>query len=753
MHLFRCIRHASILGLAFAPLFAGCLDRPVTNTSPQVQTEVTKVGSQVAVNRVDLLFLIDNSRSMGDKQQYLAAAVPDLLNRLLTPNCVSVTDATQVIGPSVDGQCASGRIEFPPVHDMHIAVVTSAMGSLGGDVCPDPMGAGPGPNGQNDYGELVNRANVADAPDGFLGWFPPTAANAGISATPGTPSPASTAALVSDFQGLVTGVGQSGCGIEAQLESWYRFLVQPDPFQTVVASNDVATFSGIDATLLRQRHDFLRPDSLLAIIDLTDEDDSSVDARVYDNTSVAGYHMNENEYAPFRGTAACATNPASPDCTSCDATSAANDPGCTNPSYAVPSGSDIGDPQGEPNIRHVHMKQNYGLDYQYPMSRYVNGLTQPKVPDQSGEYAMGSLTYVGDPDCSNPIFSTNLPDGSDTSPATLCNLPRGPRPTSHVFYAHIGGVPADLLHFDPTNPAASQLSAADWTKILGNDPANYDYSGIDPRMAETYKQRPQPASPGSNYWDLAYACTFPLATPRDCTDPSVNADGCDCAESTPPAGTTGWELCNPSNPTQQVAAKAYPTFRELYLAKLMGSQGVVSSLCPIDVTPNGADDPLYGYRPAMASIIAALTTSLAGECFSEKLDVVDGAVECQLLASLPTAGQTCDPSAGLTAVDPATLAETQASLVGDPLAGRFDPTQYTICQMNQVPSSDLVGGSCVQSTTPGWCYVEGAATGSTCAQAILFSPSGQPASGVVTLTSCLETTPSVTFDAGAGQGD
>jgi hypothetical protein len=454
--------------------------------------------------------------------------------------------------------------------------------------------------------------------------------------------------------------------------------------------------------------------------------------------------MNENEYSPFRGTAACATNPASPDCTSCDALSAMGDPGCTTPNYDVNN-----DPQGEPNIRHIHMKQNYGLDYQYPMSRYVNGLTQPKVPDQTGEYTIGSLTYIGNPDCSNPIFSTNLPDGSDTSPATLCNLTPGPRQPGQVFYAHIGGVPADLLHFDPTNPASSQLSAADWTKILGNDPANYDYSGIDTRMAETYKQRPQPASPGSNYWDLAYACTFPLATPRDCTDPTVNADGCDCAESTPPAGSTGWELCNPSNPTQQVSAKAYPTFRELYLAKLMGSQGVVSSLCPIDVTPNGADDPLYGYRPAMASIIAALTTSLAGECFTEKLDVVDGAVQCQLLASLPTAGQTCDPSAGLGAVDPATLAATQASLVGDPLAARFDPTQYTICQMNQVPSSDLVGGSCVQSTTPGWCYVEGAATGSSCAQAILFSPSGQPASGVVTLTSCLETTPGISFDAGS----
>jgi hypothetical protein len=747
MHLFRCIRHASIVGLAFAPLFAGCLSRPLANTSPDTQTEVTKSLNQGAVNRVDLLFLIDNSGSMGDKQQYLSAAVPDLLNRLVTPNCVSTTDATQVVGVSVNGACTTGRIEFPPVHDMHIAVVTSALGSLGGDVCNDPTGAAPGPNGQNDYGELVNRGHVADAPEGFLGWFPATSANAGATATPGTPSPADVTALVTDFQGLVTGVGATGCGIEAQLESWYRFLVQPDPFQSVSAANNVATFTGVDATLLKQRHDFLRPDSLLAIIDLTDEDDSSVDPRIYAGSSVAGYHMNESLTPPYRGTAACATDPASSACTSCDAVSAKGDPGCTNPTYDVSA-----DAPGTPNIRHVHMKQNFGLDSQYPMSRYVNGLTATTVPDRNGEYPSGAQTYVGTADCSNPIFSTDLPDGTDTDPATLCNLKPGTRDSSLVFYAHIGGVPTDLLHYDPTNAAASALTDGDWTKILGANPDKYDYSGIDPRMAETFKQRPYPKSPSTSYWDLAYACTFPLTTPRDCTDPTVNVNGCDCAWSTPPAGSTGWELCNPSNPTQQVAAKAYPTFRELYLAKLMGTQGIVSSLCPIDVTEEGGtDDPLYGYRPAMASIISRLATQLAGQCFTEKLTVVDGTVQCQMLASLPEAGQTCDPTKGMSAVDPRTLAQVAQSLQGQPLAPRFDPTQYTVCQIDQVPSDQLVNGSCVTSTAPGWCYVQGAATGGQCPQALLFSPTGQPAAGVETLTTCLESTPGITDDAGSGQ--
>ena len=37
---------------------------------------------------IDLLLMIDNSSSMGDKQATLAAAVPQLLGQLVQPNCV-----------------------------------------------------------------------------------------------------------------------------------------------------------------------------------------------------------------------------------------------------------------------------------------------------------------------------------------------------------------------------------------------------------------------------------------------------------------------------------------------------------------------------------------------------------------------------------------------------------------------------------------------------------------------------------------
>ena len=56
-----------------------------------------------------------------------------------------------------------------------------------------------------------------------------------------TPEP-SVNQLVIDFAQLVQGVQQHGCGLEAQLESWYRFLIQPDPYESVQLSSDHPPF-------------------------------------------------------------------------------------------------------------------------------------------------------------------------------------------------------------------------------------------------------------------------------------------------------------------------------------------------------------------------------------------------------------------------------------------------------------------------------------------------------------------------------
>ena len=107
-----------------------------------------------------------------------------------------------------------------------------------------------------------------------------TSSLARAQSAPAAPTPpiTSSAKLIQDFQSVVTGVGQNGCGLEAQLESWYHFLVAPDPWASItIDGSNVAHYTGVDGTVLKQRHDFLRPDSLVGVIMLTDEDDSFAD--------------------------------------------------------------------------------------------------------------------------------------------------------------------------------------------------------------------------------------------------------------------------------------------------------------------------------------------------------------------------------------------------------------------------------------------------------------------------------------------
>jgi hypothetical protein len=674
----------------------------------------------ITVNKVDLLFMIDNSASMGDKQAYFAQAIPDLVNRLLTPNCVNAK--TQAVdGPSTldatgTAQCTaytsadpSSQLEFPAVHDMHIGIVSSSLGPRLGDQSPSDGSGGvclPTAtitlngatlnNHNDDQAHLLTRSSDPTLPltapptevplpdgatgtSGFLAWFPPSASNAGQSSSAGVVPITSGTQLVSDFTDLVAGVHEHGCGIESQLESWYRFLIQPDPYASLslggtpgvdggagTPGNNKAKWVGVDTTILQERHDFLRPDSLVAIVDLTDENDSEIDVR---SIGGQGYLFMSAKFYPPHGTSECDTNPADPGCTSCQLLpDPSSDPACGTPSAPTNDNSPT-DWGYDLNLRHVHMKAKYGLDAQFPIGRYQNGLLSTKVPDRNGEYPVDSAgnqaaNYVGNNNCTNPLYAASLPDGTSTDAATLCNLPAGPRTAGLVYYLHIGGVPWQLLHFDPTSAANSQLTDADWVRILGRDPLGYDYSGIDPHMIESYQPRtgasaptfptatllpalsgqdgtslaetaPQPpgnpnADPyNGSEWitnvgphldlnvDLQYACIFKLPTPRDCSKNASgqynvprNGDSCDCSST----GLTASQLspvCDPNNPTSQLYAKAYPTIRELELAKLAGPQGVVSSLCPIDVADNAAgDDALYGYRPAVTNLIDRMRPAL-----------------------------------------------------------------------------------------------------------------------------------------------
>ena len=137
-------RGLAIAGIATGVLGIGCLTRPVQPGEPTTKTNFNAVVKQQAVDKLDILFAIDNSSSMGDKQDLLREAVPDLVSRLLTPDCENQADKTQHQKPTgtTTLTCPDGwQLEFPPVHDMHIGIVTS---SLGGGGAPDICEAGSG---------------------------------------------------------------------------------------------------------------------------------------------------------------------------------------------------------------------------------------------------------------------------------------------------------------------------------------------------------------------------------------------------------------------------------------------------------------------------------------------------------------------------------------------------------------------------------------------------------------------------------
>ncbi len=713
-------KSAFVAVLATVAGATGCLAVPVAPGDPDTKANFTATIRQTVVERVDLLFAIDNSASMGDKQQLLSEAIPDLLQRLLVPNCVDPKDENRVVGTSDAGRCPDGsKIEFAPIKDMHVAIVSSSLGTPGSTTCTDA---------QNDHGHLLNRGGTQGVgPSNFLAWFP--ASTTTDDSRGDTPANAisNSDTLTSAFQDLVRGVKEQGCGYEAQNEAWYRFLVQPDPYSQVGIVGNRAVYGGVDEQILQQRHDFLRPDSLVAIIQVTDEDESTADPQSLNGT---GYKMMDQHFTPPKATASCARTP-------------------TDPSCGPSADADTDEPKLHFNVRFHQPKRRFGVDPFFPLARYVNGLgidasgnpqSAPRVPDREGEHAKGVGAYLGSTTCVNPLFAAELPTSANDE---LCKLTPGPRDPAMVFFAAITGVPHQLLHFDATSADKSRLTNDDWTKILGRDPLNGDFTGADPHMVPSIEPRSalngQQVDPiNVREWDtqgndLQYACTFPLKTAKTC----AAGDACDCK-----AGSDA-PVCDPQNPTVQTRAKAYPGIRHLALAHALGEQGIVSSICPIDTQDPSPTNAKYGYRPAVKVIIDRLKNALASQCLPRRLvPSLEGKAPCMLLEVLAKPGaqsQCSNADAGFTQPDADVLKRFIADQKELHKGDGFDPSTYPICELTDLSETDK---SCVGDSRAGWCYVNGAAsreaTGDRCSNSILFSENGNPKSGAKVYLQCIE---------------
>ncbi|MCC6553944.1 MAG: hypothetical protein IT372_13115 [Polyangiaceae bacterium] len=750
----------------------GCLNRPLEPVEPRTTSTIVERLTQSSVDKIDLLLALDNSRSMADKQQILALAVPDLVKGLVNPACVNPSDpAVPPVDVAPGADCPTGlEREFDPVNDIHIGIITSSLGGHGSDAC----GASTPETATNDdKGHLIAReADVNGNPvpgssietylgKGFLAWDPTQKLKSFDQA--GNPSPApgeadiedadeaanpaadgNSTSLVGQLTEMVKGVGQIGCGYEAQLESWYRFLVDPEPYETISAETGTATPAGVDTSLLQQRADFMRPDSLLAIIVLTDENDCSI--KEYGQFFYAAQqNAGSGKFRLPRPRSECATNPNDPCCLSCGQGKPAecpDDPTCKNPDGSTAALTEIEDMT---NLRCFDQKRRFGIDFLYPVDRYVKALSDVTIQNRAGELVP------------NPLFS-DLNPHDDISAI---------RDTGLVFFAGIVGVPWQDIARQDANGAPDLLTgnnlegqpvggfknsdelrqpngafASTWDIILGT-PAEY-VAPADPLMIESIDPRsgtnpitgdaiaPVNAPNGTNpinghEWtissraDLQYACIFdlPAGAERDCSVPGTPACDCDPGNDNP--------LCeaNPADNnerTLQVRAKAYPGIRELSVIKGVGAQGIVGSVCPKQLdTPTSPD---FGYRPAIGAIIDRLKTALGGQCLPRTLtpDPNTGYVSCLILEARNSQGS-CDcnlPGRQPVSTDPDHTPAKQAVLA-DPLAkaSGWD----CVCEVVQIPNkSDAIDDAaekeaCQQSTAEpvltangeevnGWCYID-----------------------------------------------
>lgn len=670
---------------AAAVLTQGCLQREVKKQNPNTSNVFVEQIANTAIDKIDLLFVIDNSVSMADKQEILANAVPQMVNRLVNPRCVDSDGNAQDAG--ADGSCPNGfGPEFNAVDDIHIGVISSSLGGHGSRSCPrnDPMWY------NDDQAHLMGsiRPEIAGTgePEGFLAW------NGGDAAA--------RQALVDNFTAHVEATGENGCGFEAPLEAWYRFLVDPTPpLEIVLGSDNRATMvtdangvPTVDGTVLAQRQAFLRPDGLVAIVVLTDENDcSAMDGGSYYNNAGFGYLVAEPTFEMPIATSACAANPNDACCFSC-LQSSSPPAGCE--SFAGECNAEdafLSDEQDRANVRCYQNKRRFGVDLLYPTQRYVDALSKATIVD-----ARTGATV------NNPLLR-----------GTMEGQP--PRDPGLVFFAGIVGVPwqdvataeslvpgsnvmeyltADELDVNdvPVTRNGSEALASRWEVILGSpglamsSKTCQDDSGTagcgdnpvlpdDPFMIESIDERtPGLANPISGDVivaststdpmanainghevnhnvvdtikftdgslardDLQYACIFPLETIKEnCTEGDLT---CDCG-SEPLRNSP---LCQPPNggpsDTTQYFGKAYPGTRILRVLRDFGENSIVGSICPkIALTTQApVTDPAFGYNPAVQAIVDRLAEKLAGKCLPRELTLneEDGTVPCEVVEALP----------------------------------------------------------------------------------------------------------------------
>ncbi|MEO0326874.1 MAG: hypothetical protein AAF447_28285, partial [Myxococcota bacterium] len=251
-------RLALVASLAAIAALWGCSERELRPLNPCTFSVSQDDIDIDTVDEVDLLFMIDNSGSMQEEQASLADEIPVLVRTLASGELLN-PDTGAVIR------------DFPPVRSLRVGVITSDMGTGGFRVptCTDSR--------FGDDGLLINRGDAADTrcmssyPSFFEFERDPTADDATVAAA--------VSQLAVDVSCVAQGLGTDGCGFEQQLDSILKAVTPASSsltFQEDTPGNGTAnSIPGSGDPDDDADDSFVRPNSLLVVIALTDEDDCS----------------------------------------------------------------------------------------------------------------------------------------------------------------------------------------------------------------------------------------------------------------------------------------------------------------------------------------------------------------------------------------------------------------------------------------------------------------------------------------------
>jgi hypothetical protein len=672
---------------------AGCNSPTVAPVDGPASGGMTWPRPPRRIDKLDLLFVVDNSPrgGMADAQAELARSVPGLLGQL--------TDQTS--DPETGTKLG--------LVDIHVGVITSSLGSHGTSIC-DPTRTNAH---DEERAHLLPRdgepCGVGVAASSAIGWTYAPREGVAFTGEEGRTKLATATACV------LEGVKDDGCTYSETWESVYHFLVDPKPYAsakvkcTFTDSGDACgsnkiEVSGVDEELLAERKAFLRQDSLLAVVVVSNENDVSLKPAGL-NWLPWGYQQGEMQ----RGWESCANVPddfepesaaefdtlhAMFGCRSCFEDG--SDPRCKSVWPASGTNLDVDDR----NLRGFAQVQRYGYNFLWGRQRYVQAFSNAQAIASDGSLGI------------NPVFAGGF------------------RTKDLVIVQAIVGVPKSLVS-DGDLPR-STLGEADWDKLVG------PIGKRDPHMIESIGPRAGlPKFAGDRSVDdvnggerdtlgddLQYACIARRAV-------TTNTKDCEA-----PDAALRNPLCDAS---EQPYFKAYPGLRHLRIVHDLGASGLVASICD------------QSFAAALAALGKKIEDALAPGCLSSEIGVKDGRASCMLFESLAAdgRGRTCEElGKGLCTVGaapcrvegsdspPVDRAKAAAQLtlritVVDPITGvaanesvtgtvdgpnvvviGSDGKKHLACELEQLVSPDPNAARCQNdkifrldpATAGGWCY-------------------------------------------------